>query len=319
MWNWRLLLITGEARYADLIEQTLYNGILSSPALDGRHFFYVNPLMLRSRRSLRQSANPPEGSALAGRPEWHHVACCPPNVMRLFASLAHYLLTTDQNGIQVHQYAPAEINLAFGMGRQAALSMETRYPWEDAVRLRVLETDGQPWHLRLRLPGWCPSARLLLNGQEIKDPEVEKGYLVLNQAWQAGDVIQLELSMAPVLVESNPRVDATRDCLAIQRGPLVYCLEATDNPGFNLMDIQLEEKASLEVAWHEDGLPEGMMFVQAKGYAVNSEDWQGRLYRPLASTAGLVRTPVNLVAIPYYAWAHRGLDGMRIWIPRARV
>jgi DUF1680 family protein len=319
MWNWRLLLISGDGRYADLIERTLYNGILSSPAMDGRHFFYVNPLMLRNGRSMRQSTNPPEGMSVTGRPKWHVVACCPPNVMRLFSSLAHYLITTNDNGIQIHQYASAEIDLSYAANRRVAFRIETKYPWDGMVQLTVSESDGSPWQLGLRVPEWCPSARVSVNGESIKVPEIKKGYVVLNRPWRASDVVQLELSMAPVLIEANPRVNATRECLAIQRGPMVYCLESIDNTGFNLMDIQLEETAPLHISWREDLFPEGMMVVQAKGYALEGGDWQSQLYNPLGDDQGLRRTPLSLMAIPYYAWANRGLDGMRVWVPRARI
>jgi len=319
MWNWRLLLVSGDARYADLIERTLYNGILSSPAFDGRHFFYVNPLMLRSGRSMRQSTNPSKGITLTGRPEWHEVACCPPNVMRLFSSLAHYLVTTNDNGIQVHQYAPAEISLSLASGRQLMLSIETEYPWEGAVQLTVNETDGSPWQLGLRIPGWCPSARVSVNGEPVTAHEIKKGYLVLNRPWRANDKVRLELSLAAEFIESNPRVDATRECLAIQRGPMVYCLEAIDNPDLNLVDIQLEETSALRSSWREELFPEGVMVIQAKGYALESGDWQSQLYNRLDSDKDLRRTPQSLMAIPYYAWANRGLDAMRVWVPRAGI
>ena len=319
MWNWRLLLTSSDSRYADLIERTLYNGILSSPAIDGRHFFYVNPLILRNGRSMRQSTNPSEGLTVTGRPEWHVVACCPPNVMRLFSSLSHYLITTNNNGIQVHQYAPAEIDLSFAADRRVALRIETEYPWDGAVKLIVDESDGNPWQLRLRVPEWCPSVRLSVNGEAIKVPEVEKGYLVLNRPWMAKDVVQMELSMASEFIESNPRVDATRECLAIRRGPMFYCLEAIDHPDLNLLDIQLDETTPLISGWREDLLPEGMMVVQAKGFALEDGDWQSQLYSRLGSDKGLKRIPVPIRAIPYYAWANRGLDGMRVWLPRARI
>ena len=318
MWNWRLLLITGEGHYADLIERTLYNSILSSPAFDGRHFFYVNPLMVRSGRSLRLSANPPESDGLIGRPEWHEVACCPPNVMRLFSSLAYYLATTTPDGIQVHQYVPAEIDLAFGAGQRAVLLMETEYPWQGIVRIRVKESDGSSWQLRLRRPEWCLSVRLSVNGEGIKIPEIEKGYFVLKRAWKAGDGIELDLSMAPHLIEANPRVDAVRDSLAIQRGPLVYCLEAIDHPALDLLDIQLDEAAPLHASWRADLLLGGMMVVQTKGYVLDPQNWQNRLYRRVFSGKDPSRTPISIMAIPYFAWANRGIDGMRVWIPRAR-
>ena len=318
MWNWRLLLISGEGRYADLIERTLYNGILSSPALDGRHYFYVNPLMLRDAHSLRQSTNRPEGAPATARPEWHVVACCPPNVMRLFSSLAHYLTTTDSNGIQIHQYVSADIDLNFGPGRRAALGMETGYPWQGRIQLRIIECDDAPWQLRLRMPGWCQTATVSVNGEAIDATERLGGYLVLERNWRAGDFVQLDLAMLPGLIQPNPRVDAIRGCLAIQRGPLVYCLEAHDQVGrANLWDVAIDPDGPLQTRWNADLLG-GLMIVEAKGYRVESKNWVNELYLPLNQSSDGERKEIRLVALPYYAWGNRGLDSMRVWIPRAK-
>lgn len=315
--NWRLLLITGDSRFADLIERTLYNGILSSPAMDGKHFFYVNPLMVRDARSMRLSTNPGEGAIVDGRPEWHNVACCPPNVMRLFSSLAHYISTYDQSGVQIHLYPAADIHLDFRDG-QVKLQIKTDYPWDGLIQLTMIESDDEPWVLRLRVPEWCPSFLVSVNNEVIDVPKIEKGYLVLSREWRSGDLVRLELSMKPELVESNPRVDATRDCLAIQQGPLVYCLETFDNPGLNLLDVRIDEAAPLLNTWEKDLLPEAVMAIKAKGYVLEDGDWQGHLYRPVQRDDTPVFRPVQLKAIPYYAWANRGVNGMRVWIPRTR-
>ena len=200
MWNWLLLILSGDSRYADLIERTLYNGILSSPALDGRHYFYVNPLMLRSGHSMRQSTNRPEDRSDNGRPEWHFVACCPPNVMRLFSSLAHYLATTDADGIQVHQYASADIDVEYKPGKRIGLSIDTDYPWQGRVQLKINESDSTPWQLRLRIPGWCQAATVSVNGDALEAPEMKAGYVVVERTWRAKDVVLLELNMMPQLI-----------------------------------------------------------------------------------------------------------------------
>ena len=152
MWNWRLLLLTGESRHADLIERTLYNGILSSPSLDGEHYFYVNPLMMRNSGQMRMSSTPLDSRVFSVRPEWHYVACCPPNVMRLFASLGHYLATYDHNGIQIHQYTNADIAAELGAGGNVALKMTTDYPWNGAIRLTITETNARRLDIALAHP-----------------------------------------------------------------------------------------------------------------------------------------------------------------------
>ena len=303
MWNWRMLLSTGDGRFADLIEQTLYNGFLSGLALDGKHFFYMNPLLSRGGYT---------------RQPWYAVACCPPNVMRLLASLGQYLATRDDTGIQVHLYSPATLKTELASGRPVALTMQTGYPWQGQVKLTIQETDASTWQLRLRLPGWRPKVQVTLNEQPVEALTLETGYLVLERAWQPGDRVELVLAMEPYLVEAHPRVDAVRNSVALLRGPLVYCLEEIDQPGINLMDIELDETAPLEAIWREALLPEGVMVIQAKGCIVADDSWQGQLYRPLSSSGTLARKSVSLTAIPYYAWANRGANAMRVWLPRAR-
>ncbi len=317
MWNWRLLLLTGESRYADLIERTLYNGILSSPGLDGRHYFYVNPLMLRSGRYVRLSSNPPQGEAFAGRPEWHSVACCPPNVMRLLSSLEHYFVTTRDTGLQIHLYASFDANAWLPGNQPAALSVETDYPWQGQVRITVRQSGPSPWQLSLRLPEWCQSFDLALNDLPVQHPVLEKGYILLERTWRPEDVIELNLAMPPFLVAPNPRVDAIRDCLAIQRGPIVYCLEGCDQEVTDrLLDMQIDAGQPLHARWRDDLLG-GIMAVEAAGYLADPELWQGVLYQPYGKAPGAIRRPVRLTAIPYYAWGNRGIDSMRVWIPRA--
>jgi len=308
MWNWRMLLATGEAHFADLIERTLYNGFLSGVSLDGHRFFYVNPLL--SRGGIE-------------RAEWYWCACCPPNVMRLIASLGHYFATGSPPddgigraaGLQIHQYAPAVISTELEPGCRVLLRMETDYPWQGQVKLTVEQTDGLPWKLELRLPGWCDQARVQVNGQPVEVP-VGAGYAAIERAWQRGDAVELDFPMAPRLVEPHPRVDSTRGCVAIRHGPVVYCLEQNDQePPVDIMDVQIDETAPLRTMWRGDLLG-GVMAVEAMGYAVDVDGWQNRLYRPAGSGTGTARWPVRLTAVPYHVWAHRGPGAMRVWIPR---
>jgi DUF1680 family protein len=299
MWNWRMLLATGEARFADLLERSLYNGFLSGVSLDGRRYFYVNPL--QSRGGIERS-------------EWYGCACCPPNVMRQIAVVAHYAATVGEEGVQIHQYLPVAIEADGEIGPSAALHLETDYPWESRVRVTVSEADGSTWELALRVPGWCAKAALKVNG---KPQQAVTGgqYATVRQAWQAGDVVELELPMVPRFTMSNPRVDATRGELAIERGPLVYCLEQADQEeGLNLLDVRIAPEASLQATWRENLLG-GVVVIEAQGAAIDAGVWQDALYRPTTGT-DLVQRGVTLTAVPYYAWANRGPGAMRVWIPR---
>jgi uncharacterized protein len=301
MWNWRMLLATGEPRYADVLERSLYNGFLSGVSLDGQRYFYVNPLQSRG------------GIA---RPEWYGCACCPPNVMRQIALVGNYLATTDETGIQLHQYASATIEAEVRGGR-VRLETETRYPWEGRVKITVAETAGGEWTLALRVPGWCEHATAWING-DIADVVVgsagEGSYVTLARAWQPGDVVELELEMPPRLTAPHPRVDAIRGSLAIERGPLVYCLEEEDQAvGVDLLDVRLTSDAELIAVWRDDLLG-GVVAVTAESHVADVSAWETTLYRPAPAPETAARQ-IKLVAVPYYAWANRTPGAMRVWIP----
>jgi len=317
MWNWRMLLISGEGCYGDLMERVLYNNILASPALDGQHFFYINPLMLRDAKYLRLSTEllSNDDYIPAERPEWHDCACCPPNVMRLFSSLTHYLATRDENGIQIHHFAPADIGCDRTAGQRILLNMMTNYPWQGQIKLRIVETDNSQWALSIRIPEWSQHPALSINGNTVKDLKPVKGYVILERTWKAGDIIDLELEMEPMLITSNPRVDATRNCLAIQRGPIIYCLEDRDQEvSGRLLDVEIDKDHLLSTRW-EGELLEGVMVLHANGQFVDNEAWRGHLYQPITAPVQGIPCPARLVAIPYYAWGNRGIGAMRVWIP----
>lgn len=300
MWNWRLLLITGEARFADLIERTLFNGFLSSWSHDGERFFYPNPL--RSDGGYERS-------------KWFGCACCPPNVMRLIASLQHYVATTDNRGVQIHQYANASLQGIAHDGQAVSLRMETKYPWDGYVRIRIEEGSG-PFVLSLRIPAWCDGATIGCNGEKVAAATWTPGdYAVVERTWQSGDVVELDLPMPARFTESHPALDASRGCVALERGPLVYCLESCDQEdGVDLRAVEFDVQQTPRPISMEDKLG-GVTFLEAAGFALDSSAWDG-LYARLGSKARTPRRKVTLKAIPYYAWANRGESSMRVWIPR---
>ncbi|MCC7360354.1 MAG: glycoside hydrolase family 127 protein [Anaerolineales bacterium] len=295
MLNWRLLLATGEARYAELFERGLYNGFLAGPALDGRSYFYVNPL--QSRGGYARSA-------------WYATACCPPNVMRTLASVEHFLATTSAAGVQVHQYAAAEITLG-----PRALRLDTHYPWDGDITLTVTATDAAEWELQLRIPTWAAGATATLNGAPLAAALTPGAYAAVTRAWQVGDVIQLRLPLTPRFTQPHPRIDALRGTLALERGPLVYCLEQGDQPaGVDLLDVQVDLAAQPQTTARAD-LP-GVVALAAPGYRLNVAALAETLYYP-ADAAPQPRAPLTLTAVPYYAWANRGAGAMRVWLPAA--
>jgi DUF1680 family protein len=298
MWNWRLLLVTGESRFADMIERTLYNGFLSGISLDGQAFFYVNPLQSR------------EGQA---RHAWNPVACCPPNVMRLLASLHHYIATRDDEGIQLHQYTSAEIETTGPGGQEIQLRVQTQYPWEGTVSVEVLSGGEEEWTLSLRIPAWTPAATV--DGT----PVPPGGSVKLARSWRAGDRVTLVLDVSPRLTAPNPRIDAVRGCLAIERGPLVYCIERADVPDeVDLADIRLAASGGLADGGPIDQL-DGMPAVAVPALVDSLAGWKAIEYRDARDLPAAAPHPATtpLLAIPYFAWANRRTGPMRVWIPDA--
>jgi DUF1680 family protein len=297
MWNWRLLLVTGERRFADLLERTLYNGFLSGLSLDGGSFFYTNPL--QSRNGER-------------RHRWHPVACCPPNIMRLLASLHHYLATTSDGGVQLHQYAPSTIRAVVPVAGSVELAVETSYPWSGSVTVEVVACGDGEWTLSLRVPGWARGA--VVDGQPVAP-----GYAELTRRWRPGDRVVLELEVSPRLTAPNPRIDAVRGCVALERGPVVYCFEAGDLPaGANLADVALQTDTAPADSGPLAPPLGGFPGVSVAGVVRDPDGWRQIEYVDVREVPrDGAPTPAQLLAIPYFAWANRGDGGMRVWLPKS--
>ncbi|MCL3859824.1 beta-L-arabinofuranosidase domain-containing protein [Actinotalea sp. K2] len=311
---WRLLLATGDPRYGDVIERTLYNNVVSSPSADGRTFFYVNTLHRRSPGIAPEAGVPSLRRTDGTRAPWYTTSCCPTNVARLVASLGAYLVTTDDTGVQLHQYATGEIDVVV-QGRPVGLAVTTGYPYDGAVVVRVTQTDDDPWDLTLRVPGWCRRASLVV-GDEVRD--VESGEVTVSRTWALGDEVRLELDVTPRWVRPDPRVDHVRGCLAVERGPLVYAAESVDHPGADLDLVSVDPSEPPVDAPAPAGLPD-VVAVRVGG-TVRSAPVSG-----WASTAGGdgagegPGAPTDLTLIPYYRWANRGSSTMRVWLPRTDV
>jgi DUF1680 family protein len=286
MLAWRLLLATGDPRCADVIERTLYNAVLPSLSADGTRFFYVNPLQ---RRTDRAWGAPGQGE----RATWYACACCPPNLMRTIASFPHLVATHDREGVQIHQFVDGVIETAVA-GGPVSLSTSTAYPWDGRVRVTVEASPAEPWTLSLRIPQWA-------NGATIQDADgharpIGPGMMRERREWHAGDHLVLDLGSDVRIVRPDPRVDAVRGSVAIERGPLVYALETADlPPGTALEDVTLP--------------------VDPAGRSVPRPD----LGDGVIGVATDATTPSGLEvqAIPYFAWGNRAPDAMRVWIPTA--
>jgi len=294
MWNWRMLQATGDAKYADVMELALYNAALAGISLDGKRYFYVNPLADRRGRKRR---------------EWFDCACCPPNIARLLASLPGYFYSTSREGIWVHLYATcsAEIDLN---GEKIGVRQLTFYPWDGHVLLQVNPRRDMEFSLFLRIPGWCRGAEIRVDGEKLRN--VKPGtYLEIRREWSQGDLIDFLMPMPVELLRAHPRVANNACRVAIKRGPLIYCLEQVDNPGVNIWDVALPLGGELEASF-KPKLLNGVVVVKGVAVADNSR-WGDDLYRPIDRVKELFK-PVEFTAIPYYAWANREPGAMTVWI-----
>jgi len=285
MLAWRLLLATGEPVYADAIERTMFNGVLPGISMAGMRFFYTNPLQRRTHRVHNGND---------GRRPWYRCACCPPNLMRLLSSWRQYLATHDDTGVQLHQYASATIHADLAAG-PVRMSVRTDYPWHGQVSVHILQTPDQPWALSLRVPGWCRSATI--TGPDGTEPVVTGfGTVRRHRPWRAGDVVVLTLDLPVRITEPDSRVDAVRGCVAVERGPLVYCIESSGAPP----QAEIEE-----LAWDPERQP----------IVVPRPDIAGSMMG-ITVPVTYRRQQHSAAAIPYFAWANGRVAGMRVWIPR---
>jgi uncharacterized protein len=295
MLAWRLLLATGAPRFADVLERTVYNGVLAGLSLDGTRFYYVNPLQ---RRTLRSH----DGHGDGGRAPWYPCACCPPNLMRLLSSWEQYVATTDRDGIQIHQFAKSDINVDLPAGR-VRLAVDTEYPWDGRVTVSVVEAPDEPWTVRLRVPAWCRSATLDIgDGPTAIDPAA--GSISARRAWRPGDKVTLTLDMPGRITMADPRVDATRGCAALERGPLVYCIETVDLPsGVDVEQVTID-RGTQPVTVPRPDIADSVVALRVRLQAT-----------PANHPDDGDRPDIEADAVPYHTWANRDVQAMRVWIP----
>lgn len=316
MASWRLLLATGEGRYADLIERTLHNLVAGSTSQSGDGFFYVNPMHVRrARPAAPPDAKPLRSDAPGTRPAWFDCACCPPNIMRTVASLGAYLATVDDDGVQVHLYAPARLSAPLATG-DVGLELRTGYPLDGVVELQVTATTATEWTLSLRIPSWARGAVVRVDGDQRDAVPDGAGYLRLTRSWREGDVVRLELPMEPRLTAGHPAVDAVRGSVAIERGALVYCLEGVDQAdGVDLDAVEIAVGGELRASWRPVLLG-GTVVIEADAVARDDGGWSRAGWARVGAEPEVRTRPVVLTAVPYHLRANRGPSAMRVWIPR---
>ena len=301
--NYRLFLLHGESKYYDVLERSLYNGLISGVSLEGNGFFYPNPL---------------ESMGQHQRQAWFGCACCPSNICRFIPSLPGYVYAVKDNNVYVNLFVSNTATLKVG-GKKVTLSQKTEYPWDGAIGITVDHATGHDFTLKLRIPGWVkgqvvPSDlytyadnkrldyTITVNGEAVEKTVGKDGYLAINRRWKKGDRIEFHLDMQPRTVKANARVEADRGRLAIERGPIVYCAEWPDNE-FDIMTLLLNREPKFEEVRRND-LLYGITQLKTNAQTL-SYDEEGCLQAK----------DVTLTLIPYYAWAHRGSGKMSVWLP----
>ncbi|HEY0118023.1 MAG TPA: beta-L-arabinofuranosidase domain-containing protein [Cellulomonas sp.] len=309
MVSWRLYLATGDVRYADLVERTLVNVVATSPRSDGRAFFYTNPLQQRvaGGEAEADEVNPrAEGGV---RAPWFEVSCCPTNVARTLASWSAYAVAVDGDTVELLQYAAADVRVRLASGGEVALRVRTGYPVDGEIEIEVVAAPQTPVGLRLRVPAWAAGASLVVDDR-VRD--VEPGFAEVRRVLRAGERITLRLPVAPRLTWPDERIDAVRGCVAVERGPVVLCLESTDLPG----DVDLEA-VRLDLAGRlRDVAPGAEVDVVVRRPAASPTGVPPYRAEP-PKTTGLPEHRSTVRLLPYHSWAERGPATMRVFLPVA--
>lgn len=309
MWNWRMLAASGEAKFADVIERALYNGINSGMSLDGITYCYRNPLAF----------DPSSGETI--RNPWYDVTCCPPNLERTFASLPGYFYSTSKEGLYVHLYDNSLLEWHLEDGTPLKVRQITKYPWEGDVHLTVTPAHPADFTVFVRIPGWARNASVAVNGR-AENGVTAGEYLPLRRNWHPGDTVVLNFPMETEILASNPRVPEDRGRVAVRRGPIIYCMEGVDQPtGVALADVSVNLTERLgkefEGEYRSDFL-DGVTVLHHRGGVFELASTEEALYMPATLNPPKVR-PENLTLIPYYVWANRQASAMQVWLPYKRA
>jgi DUF1680 family protein len=306
LWNWRMFLATGDAKFMDVVELEFYNAVLSGGGLDGTNFFYTNPLRVTDPlpTELRWSRT---------RVPFVSTFCCPPNLARTIAESADYAYAKSGDAIWVNLYGGSSLSTELN-GEKIRLSQQTDYPWNGRVRIRVKACGQKEFALKLRIPGWAKSATVRVNNGPADESVKSESYFEIHRIWQPGDFVDLDLPMPARLMEANPLVEEDLNQVAVQRGPVVYCIESPDLPrGVKISDVMIPDDIQL-VARYDRRLLDGVVVLEGKALVGPEANWNGKLYRDFKPTEF---KPFNVRFIPYSVWQNRGLSEMSVWLPLA--
>ena len=274
MWNWRMLQITGNCKYADLIEKLLYNAMLVGQSIDGKKYTYSNPLISEGDDE---------------RKDWFICPCCPPNVARTIASLGQYIYSITDKGIWIHQYIGSQVNINLIEKNELTLIQESELPWNGSVKIRFELKNNQNFSMFLRIPKWSGATEIFINQVKYQNNLTPGKYIEIIRNWENSDTIELNFKMEPTLERADPQIKANHGKTTISNGPLIYCLEQIDNKNFNIFDAELSRNQELKITYKPEFLG-GVNIIR-----------------------GILTSNKIFNAIPYYAWNNRGPTKMQVW------
>jgi DUF1680 family protein len=305
MFNYRMLGLHGESKYADVMELVLFNSALSGISVEGKDYFYANPL-----RVSHDGYDPGNDTEFDVRQPYIPCFCCPPNLVRTIAKVSGWAYSLSSNGVAVNLYGGNELDTKLVDGSKIILEQESQYPWDGAVSITIQECKEAPFDLLLRIPEWAKGSKITVNGRDA-EVEINAGtYATINRTWKKGDVVSLNMPMDIKLLEGHPLIEEVRNQVAIKRGPVVYCVESPDLPeNTDILDVYLPAKSNLK-ATYEPELLGGITTIS--GEVKLRKDHRKGMYRELTDNKW---DTYNVQFVPYYSWANRGKSEMTVWMP----
>lgn len=303
LWNWRMLQITGDAKYADIVELALYNSVLSGISLEGKEFCYNNPLNVSDKLPFKQRwSKQREGYIALSN-------CCAPNVTRTIAEVSNYAYNLSKDGLYVNLYGSNTLKTATVNGEKIEIEQQTNYPWDGKIVLKIAKAPKEDYAFFVRIPGWSQGAAITVNNKTLENEAVSGSYMKIIRKWKKGDVIELNLPMPVELMQANPLVEEIKNQVAVKRGPIVYCLESNQLPEHtSVNDIVLNKNSPFTTAFIEI---DNRKLLTIDSVINQDTSWEKKLYRPL-SQKSIKDYKVRL--IPYFAWGNQSKGEMTVWM-----
>ncbi|PJJ08531.1 hypothetical protein CLU83_1812 [Flavobacterium sp. 1] len=305
LWNWRMLQITADAKYADIVELALYNSVLSGISLGGKEFFYNNPLNVSKDLPFKQRwSKEREGYIALSN-------CCAPNVTRTIAEVSNYAYNFSKEGLYVNLYGSNSLNSVTLGGDKIEIEQQTNYPWDGKITLKILKAPKDNYAFFLRIPGWSQETTIAINGKNISDAIVSGTYQKIAQKWKKGDVIELNIPMPVELMQANPLVEEVKNQVAVKRGPIVYCLESNELPAnVKVNDVVLDLNSKFTTDFIKINNRQ-LLGITASSSITPDNSWDKKLYKPISTKDNKEYT---IKLIPYFAWGNHGKGEMSVWL-----